>query len=75
MSNGRTKKVQAKSITDDDVFLAMEYRQVASLFDIEDNLDAFPRKVVLAKLRSMVKRGVLSGCTCGCRGNFRKAAT
>lgn len=29
-----------------------------------------PKKLVLSKIRSMVKRGVLVGCPCGCRGDF-----
>lgn len=29
-----------------------------------------PEKVVRAKLRSLTKRGLLRGCTCGCRGDF-----
>jgi hypothetical protein len=30
----------------------------------------FPDKVVLAKAKRLVKRGLISGCTCGCRGDF-----
>lgn len=30
----------------------------------------FPPKVVLAKARALLKRGLLSGCGCGCRGDF-----
>jgi hypothetical protein len=30
-----------------------------------------PRKVLIAKLRSMLKRGLLRGCACGCRGDWR----
>lgn len=29
-----------------------------------------PEKVALAKMRSMIRRGLVKGCTCGCRGNF-----
>jgi hypothetical protein len=29
-----------------------------------------PRKVVLAKARRLILRGVLGGCWCGCRGDF-----
>lgn len=29
-----------------------------------------PRKLVLAKMRQLIKRGLVSGCTCGCRGEF-----
>ena len=27
-------------------------------------------KIVLAKLRKLTRRGLLDGCTCGCRGDF-----
>lgn len=37
-------------------------------------LDAFPdgtpEKVVMAKLKIMIKRKLINGCTCGCRGDF-----
>lgn len=29
-----------------------------------------PWKVVNAKCASMIRRGLLDGCTCGCRGDF-----
>lgn len=30
-----------------------------------------PEKVVLAKLRKLLKRGLVRGCGCGCRGDWR----
>ncbi len=30
-----------------------------------------PRKVALAKMRSLIKRGLVEGCSCGCRGDFK----
>jgi len=30
-----------------------------------------PEKVVLAKLRKLLKRGLVAGCACGCRGDWR----
>ena len=38
--------------------------------DIEERLPEFPPKVVLAKLHALVRRKVLDGCDCGCRGDF-----
>lgn len=36
--------------------------------------DAMPTgtipKLVLAKMRMMIRRGVVDGCDCGCRGDF-----
>jgi hypothetical protein len=34
-----------------------------------------PEKVVLAKARRLVRRGLLDACTCGCRGDFERKAT
>lgn len=36
-----------------------------------EHFSAFPPKVVMAKLRSMIRRGLMDGCACGCRGDFR----
>lgn len=33
-----------------------------------------PEKVLTAKLRSMVRRGLIRGCGCGCRGDWRTDA-
>lgn len=30
-----------------------------------------PPKVVHAKLRKLIRRGLLDGCYCGCRGDFQ----
>lgn len=37
--------------------------------DIEEELP-YPPKVIRAKLASAVKRKLIDGCTCGCRGDF-----
>jgi hypothetical protein len=29
-----------------------------------------PEKVGVAKMKSLIKRGLVSGCCCGCRGDF-----
>ena len=29
-----------------------------------------PEKLQLAKMRQLIKRGLVDGCTCGCRGDF-----
>lgn len=31
----------------------------------------WPEKVFLAKAASMIRRQVIDGCTCGCRGDFQ----
>lgn len=30
----------------------------------------YPEKVVLAKAKTLVRRGIIDGCCCGCRGDF-----
>jgi hypothetical protein len=32
--------------------------------------ETFPDKLVLAKARKLIRRGVIDGCVCGCRGDF-----
>jgi hypothetical protein len=29
-----------------------------------------PEKLVLGKMRQLMKRGIVTGCCCGCRGDF-----
>jgi len=29
-----------------------------------------PAKVVMAKMASLIRRGLVDGCTCGCRGDY-----
>jgi len=41
-----------------------------SIVRMEPSLRAFPPKVLLAKLRSMERRGLIEGCGCGCRGDW-----
>lgn len=32
-----------------------------------------PPKLVLAKARKLIRRGLVTGCACGCRGDFLRA--
>lgn len=70
-------RVQAKDISDADVLDALAATRGrhgvprwSTLQDVQAHLAAYPRKVVHAKLRSMLRRHVISGCGCGCRGDF-----
>lgn len=72
--------MQAKDITDEVMLAALTATRGrhgvaswSSLFDVRDHLGSVPPKVTLAKLRSMIKRGVITGCACGCRGDFELA--
>ena len=70
------KLVQAKCISDATVLAIVADRGPISRWDINDFLgEEWPERVVLAKLRSLVNRGLLIGCTCGCRGDFELAAS
>lgn len=40
------------------------------IWEIELRFKQFPPKVVAAKLKALVRRGLLDGCTCGCRGDY-----
>lgn len=68
--------MQAKDISDDVVLDAIKTRGRngvaiwSTRWDIQDELAQFPKKVVIAKLRSMIKRKLIDGCVCGCRGDF-----
>lgn len=44
-------------------------------FNIPEGVDIYdvpgvPAKVALAKAKRLIKRGLLNGCACGCRGDF-----
>lgn len=38
--------------------------------DFEEPYASMPHKVLWAKLDRMIRRGLIQGCTCGCRGDF-----
>jgi len=29
-----------------------------------------PEKIIMAKMKQMIKKGLVDGCACGCRGDF-----
>jgi hypothetical protein len=41
--------------------------------DVYDHLAQYPWKVVRAKVASLIRRGIMGGCTCGCRGDYEIA--
>lgn len=40
------------------------------VWDFEQLRPQWPWKVARAKARRLIRRGLLNGCTCGCRGDF-----
>ena len=43
-------------------------------WDLGERFPGFPSKVMLAKIRKLIRRGLLDGCTCGCRGDLEVTA-
>lgn len=68
------KDVQAKSISDVVALQLVSAHPKATIWDLQARLQEYPPKVVRAKLAALVKRGLLAGCTCGCRGDFEITA-
>lgn len=71
MKNG---KMQAKDIDDRAVLAAVKELagpddHWAMRWDLETKLGV-PEKVLRAKCDALIKRKLLDGCTCGCRGDF-----
>ena len=68
--------MQAKDIPDESIIAAIRAYQdctpyPAHIWHITKALPDIPEKVIMAKLRSMKRRGVIwTGCMCGCRGHF-----
>lgn len=69
------KKVQAKHVPSEPLLRAIATAEgclgavIWDLFALPE-MAAYPEKVVRAKLQQMVNGGLISGCCCGCRGDF-----
>ena len=62
--------MKASDITDEAFVNALNPTGWTNLDDMTDRL-GFPWKVVKAKARTMIrKRKTVTGCYCGCRGDF-----
>lgn len=77
------KEFQAKDIPDQPIidFLEALGRPACSYPGFDNSVaNAVPEfakdkpKLVLAKMNGMIKRGLVSGCGCGCRGDFTLGA-
>ena len=42
-------------------------------YELEQAFPEFTPRVVLAKCRALIRRGLITGCACGCRGDFERA--
>lgn len=43
-------------------------------WNLQALMPAFPPEVILAKARALLRRGLITGCGCGCRGDFELTA-
>lgn len=71
------RRIKAADIPDETLLRVVDHIQReagmwALVFDIHAVIEdcGIPWKVVNAKLAKLIKRGLLDGCTCGCRGDF-----
>lgn len=69
--------MQCKDIPDQPVlrFLAQRPGQWHNWYfgddkDVTQAMPPAPEKLVLAKMRMLMRRGLVDGCSCGCRGDF-----
>jgi hypothetical protein len=78
----RENAPQAKDIPDAEIIEAITATrgrngapEWATTWDVLEHLSRWPAKVVMTKLRSCIRRGVIGGCACSksepyCRGDF-----
>lgn len=74
----KNDRPQAKDIHDDAILAVIDKVRVEEgrwthRWDFDAEI-AFPAAVILAKCASMIRRGLITGCTCGCRGDFERTA-
>ena len=67
--------MQAKDIDDLALLKFIDRKQIelgtwVSVWDMEPPYSELPDKLFRAKMAKLIKRGLLDGCTCGCRGDY-----
>ncbi len=65
--------MKASDIRDQDMLAAVAHEMTgigASAYKISLRFPEFPEKVVRAKLHALLRRKLIHGCCCGCRGDF-----
>jgi len=83
-----TKTIQAKHVSDVAVLRAVErlgakIREAhggfsaawAFTWDLYAEFPSVPEKVMRAKMVALIRRKLVTGCTCGCRGDFEITST
>jgi hypothetical protein len=77
VSKGDAGPIQAKDIPDEAFMAAVEKcgrdnpAQWAMRWDVTAELGV-PWKVAIAKFKRLEAKGLLSGCSCGCRGDWHR---
>lgn len=75
------KEIQCKHIPTKPILKWLHDRKVAGkgwalMFEGYDNSifncmpEGIPYKLALAKMRNLIEKGYVDGCSCGCRGDF-----
>ena len=77
------KTIQAKHLPEKPILEFLASRKgVSCFFDSDTHAKHFlssivtafpagtPPEVIRAKMRSLIKRGLVDGCACGCRGDY-----
>lgn len=69
------KRMQAKDLGDRDFLSYIDTRSAAlaawvCLWDFDGPYLDIPHKLIRAKAAKLIKRGFMTGCSCGCRGDF-----
>lgn len=70
--------MKAADIPDDTMLAVLATPSVTELWmrwDLAAQFPTIPEKVVAAKVRQLIKRGLADGCDCGCRGDFEITPT
>lgn len=66
--------MKAADVPENPIFVAIENRRLrnlgANFTEVMAMVPDFPEKVVRAKLKSLIRRKVIDGCDCGCRGDY-----
>lgn len=73
------KTLQAKHVDEEKVLALIDRIQQEEgrwtlTFDLEAAFPDIPLKVLRAKMAALIKRKVINGCACGCRGDFERVA-
>src|SRR5579872_1632492 len=72
------KKIQAKHVSDESFLQVIDSvrekeKRWTHTWDLVECL-GFPERIIRAKAASLIRRKVITGCACGCRGDFERVA-